>query len=970
MRKLFQFLSIFIFAARRLWHNLGLIIGTGIGLLAAVALVISVPLYADGVNYRLMSRALAEQEKGSQRPPYAFMYRYIGSWHGAVDWPSFQAADRCFDQECVAAIGLPVLSHTRYVKTDNLLMFPSTLSGYTDTKQALDRVAVGFVTGIMEHIRITEGRFPSLLAADGDAPLEVMIHEAKANELGLATGEEFIMLGDMTRQGTRPMEQIRVRLTGIWLPRSVEDPFWFYRPDAFDAVLLTHERAFEAKVVPAGKAPVYLALWYTVFDGRNVYTEDVPDLMGRIVYASTLADRSLPKTSLDISPLPALHNYVEATRLLTVLLFVFAIPVLGLVLYFVMLTTNLVVQRQRNEIAVLRSRGTSVLQILVIYLLEGLILGAAAMAVGPVLGQLTATLMGSVRSFLSFSLTTLPLTMRISQQSLQLGAAAVVIALLSSMIPAVGAARHTIVTYKQDIARSLERPWWQKLYLDVLLLAVPLYGYYLLQQRGTLSFLGRSVTASEGDPFRNPLLFLVPTLFVVALALLFIRVFPILMALLARLFEALPPAAPLLALRQLSRSWSYYTGPLLLIVLTMGLACFTASMARTLDAALTDQTYYDIGADLRLVETGEATGQEELGFATAGSTGQAAPGAPPRSPTPVLWYFLPVSEHDRVPGVVASARISRFPMRVRLGQSEVVGTFVGIDRLDYLKAAYFRRDFADASLGLLINQLAMEDRAVLVTRSFLGTFGLGVGDAFTGEVRRYLQSYSVTFIVAGVVDLFPTIYPSDGVVFVGNLEYLHEQMGGTYPYDVLLRVEPGSDTRRIVDDVQALGLRVLTVHDSQKAINQERERPERQGILGLLTVGAMAASLLTVLGLLFYAFVSFRRRFIELGILRALGLSTQQMLLALGMEQFTLITSGVLAGTGFGVWASSLFIPFLQVREGANAQIPPFVVQIAWSDMLKVYAVFGAMLLVTVIGLVWLLARMRIAEAVKLGESV
>jgi putative ABC transport system permease protein len=228
----------------------------------------------------------------------------------------------------------------------------------------------------------------------------------------------------------------------------------------------------------------------------------------------------------------------------------------------------------------------------------------------------------------------------------------------------------------------------------------------------------------------------------------------------------------------------------------------------------------------------------------------------------------------------------------------------------------------------------------------------------------------MTFVIAGVIDLFPTTYPDEGTTVVGNLEYIYEQMGGVYPYDVLLRITPGSNTQRIVSDLQELGLRVLSVRDSQKIIEEERQRPERQGILGLLSVGAMAASFLTVLGLLFYAFISFRRRFIELGILRAIGLSVPGMILALGLEQLVLILAGVAAGTGFGVWASTLFIPFLQVREGAHAQIPPFVVQIAWGDMVKVYAIFGAMLLFTLVGLVWLLSKMRIAEAVKLGESV
>ncbi len=966
MRIIYNILSVFVFAARRLWHNLGLMIGTALGLIVAVAFVMSVPIYADSVNYRLMARALADENVNevSPRPPYAFMFRYIGSWYGAVDWASYQNADRYFVDQCPSILGLPLEQSVRYVKTDNLRVYPAGLSGYSDPKLILDRIGVGFIDRLNDHIRLVEGRFPVAQTAGGGGPLEVLVTEDKANELGIVTGEDFVLLGE----GSDPaatLSQIPAKVVGIWRARSYDDVYWFYQPASFDGVFLTTEASFASRVVPAAKKPVYLALWYLIFDGRGVHTEDVSGFLSRVTVATTMADKSLAKTSLDISPVNALAAYVESTLLLTILLFVFAIPIVGLVLYFMILTTNLVVQRQRNEIAVLRSRGMSALQVVRLYLLEGLILGAVAIAVGPLIGQLIAYIMGTSRSFLSFTLDN-SLTVSISQQSLRLGFVAVVVALVSTMLPALGAARHTIVTYKQDIARSLDQPWWQKLYLDILLLAVPLYGYYLLRQRGTLSILGQTVSASEGDPFSNPLLFLVPTLFVFGLALLFLRVFPVVMSIVARLFEFLPGTSLLLAVRQLARSWGYYTGPLLLIILTMGLACFTASMARTLDAALIDQTYYDVGADLRLVELGDAS---EESNDSASNTTQAAPGAAAAKPK-VYWYFMPVAEHLKVDGVQAAARFATFSVSVRLGQSSLNGKLVGIDRLDYPRAGFFRRDFAPASLGALVNYLARDESAVLVPRSFLGKFGLSVGDTFVAELNQNMTFTSMPFTIEGVIDLFPTMFPSDGTYMVANLEYIHEQMGGPQPYDVLLKVAPGSKTETIISGLADLSLRIIRTQDTRLMIENERRRPERQGILGLLSVGTLSASFLTVLGLSFYSLVSFRRRFIELGILRAIGLSIPQMVLSLGCEQFVLIASGVGAGTGFGVLASVLFIPFLQVRAGPHAQVPPFVVQMAWGDIAKVYVIFGAMLLVTVAGLVWLLMRMRIADAVKLGESV
>ncbi len=167
-----------------------------------------------------------------------------------------------------------------------------------------------------------------------------------------------------------------------------------------------------------------------------------------------------------------------------------------------------------------------------------------------------------------------------------------------------------------------------------------------------------------------------------------------------------------------------------------------------------------------------------------------------------------------------------------------------------------------------------------------------------------------------------------------------------------------------------LGVAVITASDSRAIIAAEQTRPERQGLFGLLSTGFLAAAVLTVLGFLVYAVISFRRRFIELGTLRALGLSVWQMGFFLAGEQAVLILTGLGLGTGLGVWTSTLFIPYLQIGLTKTAQTPPFVVQIAWEQLWLIYAVFGVMFVLAVSVLIIMLVRMRIFEAVKLGETV
>ncbi len=955
--------SVLLIAAKRLWANKGLTLTLLLGWTATVGLSLSVPLYADAVNHRLLREELETARKGT--PPFAFLFRYIGSWHGAVDWEDVQQADAYLRGPVASDIGLPLERAVRYFKTDNFQLFPTSEVAYAGVRDPLEWVSVGFLSDLAEHITLLEGTFPVPPAQDrpGSGPaggaMEVLLYHKLADELGLQVGEEYVLFGrKVTGDRDSRSVQMPVRIAGVWQAANPEDTYWFYKPEALDRVLLVPEASFLQRIAPLLTSEVYVGVWSLLLDGSDVYTEHVPSLLGRIAAAQTRVASLLPKTSLDISPAEAMQKYRFEAYLLTILLSVFAIPVLGLILYFVVQTAGMAVRRQQTEIAVLRSRGMSRWQVLGVYLLEGLVLGAAALGLGILLGQAIALAMGQIRSFLTL-VNRPPLPVRLSWSSLRFAIGAVVLALLTTLLPALSAAAHTVVTHKQEQARALRRPFWQRYFLDLFLLAPPLYGYYLLQQRGTISVnLGGGTTS---DPFQNPLLLLVPTLFIFALGLLFIRLFPLLMSALAWLSGWLPGAPSVLALRHLARSSRHYTGPLLLLILTLGLAAFTASMALTLDGHLVHRVYYQIGGDLYLAESGESTETPTSPFSLAPQPEEEEEKAGPK------WLFLPMSQHLDAEGVQAAARVGEYRARSTLGNREE-GAFIGVDRVDFPAVAFFRHDFASDSLGGLMNLLALNPRALLVERGFLARNHLNIGDPLRLELTIGSERRTVEFVTAGALDLFPTQYPEDGPFFVGNLNYAFQQMGDEYPYRVWLAIDGKRPTEAIVADLRKIGFQILNYDDARQMILEEQMQPSRQGLFGVLSVGFLAAASLTVLGFLLYAVFSFRQRFIELGVLRAIGLSVGQMAAFLAGEQLALILTGAAAGTGLGVWASRLFIPFLQVRGGQHPQTPPFVIQIAWGDIVQIYAVFGGMLLVGVALMLILLVRMRVFEAVKLGE--
>ncbi len=786
------FLQVFPFAFRRLWSHRGLALSLLAGLVAAVALALAVPLYADGVQYDLLNAALAQSSTQTGRSPFTFIFHYVGSWHTPIDQAAYTPVDTYMREQLAGAVGLPAALPTRYVSSDNLQLYPDIER--IIRSQRLDMVKFAFVSGIFDHMTLVEGSLPSTVGDGVTEPIEGLVSLDLANDLGLEVGTVYLMYRPAS--GDIKSAQLRVRVSGIWEPKDPTESFWFYPPESFKKRLLIPEETFWGVVGKTLPLAVNEAVWRFAFDGSNIHSENVPGLLARMDSAQTRANALLPYTDLEASPVQALRQYRREAQSLTGLLFAFSIPVLGLALYFLGLVAAMLISRQRNEIAVLRSRGASRLWIAAVYLVEWSLLGLLGLAGGTALGWQAARWVGQTQSFLDFSRPS-TLTLRMTSTSLGFGLAAVGLAVLFSLLPAWQAGGDTIISYKRERARSQQKPLWQRAYLDFLLLLPSLYGLYTLRAEGQLKVLGRTLGAA--NPFQNPLLFLLPTLFMLSLSLILLRFLPRLLSALAWLLAQLPGVSSLMAVRQLARTASgsaaTHLGPLLLIMLTLGLAGFVSSMAYSLDHYLVDSAYYAAGADLNLAESGEYTGQAP--------TAPGQPGSPRPTPTPApsnkpaVWNFLPVSDHLRLPGVLAAARVGRYESELGASGRSAGGRLIGIDRVEFPAVAFFRQDFASEPFIALMNRLAFDPSAILIDRATWEKFNLATGDQVELQFKTG-KTIKAQFVVVGVLDYFPTLYPEDGPFFIANLEYLFEAAGGLQPYDVWLRTAPDADAQAIV----------------------------------------------------------------------------------------------------------------------------------------------------------------------------
>jgi len=946
MRLILSTLSVLTAALKRLRANLALTLCAWLAAVTAVALASAIPAYAEAANLRLLRDEIRQQEERAGRSPFALLFRYVGAWNTPLEWERVAPADDYLRREGIPGLDLPIDSFAHHARTAPLRLFLASGGETVFLKNA----PLGFISGLDDRFRIVDGRMPQLA---GNAPaLDVMISRAFADEVGLNVGDALTIIAS----GVRPTP-LQARVAAIWEPINQNDPAWFFPPQTLSDVILVAEESFTGPVAEALRNEVDQVLWFVRLGSEGMTGAQAIPLLSRIETVRARVTSVLPGSRLEQGPAEMLQRYQSRVSTLTTQLFVFSTPILALTLYFAALIAALIVRRQSSEIALLKSRGVRSVQILGMYLVEWFIIGAAALAAGLPLGLVFAAVMSRVRSFLDvdFSAASVPLSP--GAQSLTFALAVLAITVVAALIPALAATRRTLVDEQQQAARTARPPFWQRAYLDLLLLVPAVYGVYQLQTGGGL-FQG------SADPFGNPLLVLTPALICFALGLLALRLIPLVLEALARLAAIPAWVAPLVTLRALARQTDNYRGALLLLILTLSLAMYSSTMADAFDGAMRTELTYQVGAMTQLFETGESTERVRPG----------QPGGQPQLPQRDIregarFLFVPVSEHLQVPGVRAAARVGRYDATVNIGVGNRQVQLIGIDRSDFpnVITRFDRAWGGGESLGGLMNLLARYPNGVLVSRELLGN-GLQVGDALPATLRIYGDQREVRFRIVAAIDLWPGFYPQDGPIVVANLNYIFDEMGGQYPYDVWITRDPLIPIDEVVAGVRRLGIPVIDTLDVATLIAREQARPQRQGLFGVLTIGFLTASALTLLGFMVASIITARRRAIELGMLRALGLSGFGVAAALTLEQLLLIGVGLVTGSGIGAVAALLIVPLMQVGVGPYPGVPAYPPRLAWESMTSIYVAFGVTLAFALLALGVALARIQLFQAVKLGD--
>lgn len=909
-----------LFALERLWQHRTLVFWTLVGLASATTLALSLTLYVDAVNTNLLTDSLAD-------PPYAFRLRYLGSWEGRITPEDVTTASGVVEDTFVSQVGLPVDSSATYISSGNWQM---TLQ--LDTPLRLGAYTLATLEGADHLMQITAGEWP--VEPEGDA-VPVLVSRNMLETAGVQVGD--------TLQATAGTNTVTLAVAALWEPVNADDTRWILTPTFFDNVFLVAED--DLWTANEGiELPVEEVDWQIIFDGTELRTSSVGGLLGGITDGFRAITSTLPGIRMDISPEEGLRAFNADVAELTQQLVIVILPVAGLIIYFVTMLAGMLVRSQQQEDVTLSSRGMSRRALLGIHALMWLILAGMALAVGLAVSPAVVRLIGRTTSFMRFDNFSSTLEVVITGQALMVGTITGLLAASTGLYMAWRTTGQSIMSYKRAEVRA-GKTWWQRIYLDFILLGVSAYILYSLGSSGGL-------TTSATDPFSDPLVFLAPTLFSLGCTLLFLRVYPWLLGLDARLLVFTKNIAFLMALREITRSIARYRSTLLMMCFTLSLIGYTASMASTLDRSLEDVIGYQVGADSVMVVATDA--QTEESTSADGSSTITVTG----------YNTLPATDLLEIEGVADVSRVGRYTAQIVLQNQRIDGTVLGIDRHTMASIARFRDDYAPEPLADALNRLAGNRTGLLINTETAETYNLSIGQTITIRVSALGAWYDTTVPVIGLVDYFPTLDPREGFFAITNIDPIFELIGTELPYNVWMRLQPGANVAAIEAESVAMGYPVIGWEDPAALIQEAQAQPTRRGVLGFLSIGFVAAIVLALVGSIIQSTASFQAQAVQIGSLRAMGLGSGAVSTYLIATQGIAALGSIAGGTLTGIGTTLLFLPLMDFSGG----LPPYLIQVAWGQIIGVYALFAGALITVMISTTILLGREQVSALVKLGD--
>lgn len=931
-------ITLAVWQLRSTWR---LLLLTGAAILVAVVLVCMVPLYSQVA----MSAGLRDALKSAPIGPYVIVHSLAES----LSLQAIRQDENQVDQQVHLGLGKYIDSPKEFSVRNSLPLYKEQrrgLAGKPVLLPAKDQVALlGFsISQASGHLKLMQGRLPQ----DSSQNIEIAITPQTAAILHVTIGSTiFVQFNyDIPLTLNFPIGQhdtlkLPLHIVGLFSLPAQNDPFWHgeaFQPGPLtqptgaeeppkrypalvsnQAMLTVVNQMLTAAITRAATgltvpnlllaSPFDLFSYYPI-DTARFDIQNLDDLNSRLNTALTgLSNNPYDPPYFDktaaIAPLDVVTGYSNRIAVVSIPLSSLTYLIVALVLFFVSLMTALLVDRQDQAIALLRSRGASRRQIFGSLTVQSLAVGLIALLVGPFLAIVAARFIAQA----TLAPTDQGVISLITHNPVQIAwglrwsvLLTAVIAVLAMVFSIVRAIRMDVLALRRETARSTHQPFWQRIRLDLTAAVIALVGYAF-----SLYVTAPGVLDERVRVLILPATTVVGALFLLlGCTLLLLRFFPSILRLASWLASRSRGATPMLAIAQMARAPRQALRMTTLLALALAMATFTLSFSASQAQRVPDVAAYQVGSDF--------SGTFQLGTIASFDSWQQQEAA-----------------YRHIPGVTsATIGYVNFVPATEGSLSTSIDLRV-MNATSYAQTTWWTPRDSSQSAASLMQQLIANrtlpasEKVVpaIVDAATANQLHLSIGSRFTiNDVNN-----PVKVIVVAEIDHIPTINDSpdassssDSIAFGGVLvdfqsysdysRIINNQ--GVTVTNIWLRT--GDDPASLASVRAAISkgdLQLTGLNDRRAIINGLSNDPLYLTLIVILYIGAATALLLAIAGNLALSWQTVRSRLTNFAIMRALGSTPREMAAILIWEQCIVYATSIIVGLAFGIIFSAIALPAL-----------------------------------------------------------
>jgi ABC-type lipoprotein release transport system permease subunit len=588
---------------------------------------------------------------------------------------------------------------------------------------------------------------------------------------------------------------------------------------------------------------------------------------------------------------------VQVFRLMIILLLL-SFPVLCIALYLVVYSFGLIKRQKQEQIGIIKTRGGSSFQILVVLFGEMLLSTILAVILGFLLSTFLADVVMRSTNYLEFL--GVPVAIRITIGMVQgLIFWGLIFALLLNF-------RNIIRMSRQEITETLDpietrNPVWKRYYLDVVMFVIGTATWVILMTLirsggnilGPTGFLLYMIVSLLGIP--APFFMFFGTIMVIS------RFFPILMKKLAELFWRIEGGINAFAIRNIVRHKQAANRAVLLITLALSFSILSSSLIHSMDETEHLKSYYDVGADLA-IPTGNSLN------------------------TTILQALEQNVSHLTSISGVYSIRYYSYGFRYRSYQ------FLFVDPNTYAETAFVNSNFKlSDSLSNLMAEIDDNQTIILYQGNLKAHIAKPeIGENISLVFENGTTSEYFPFRIGGTFKYWPTMFPyewddpANNFWIIGSLG-MYAQLNQLGYLGV-----PEAAYQAKIDSLNNIDLTVKRIFNvtgvtpKSPALDYREYKTgfNRRFSLSILNSDLIVCIAVAVIGVIMFAFFTYVERGKEIGVERALGMTQLQTAQSFLVEAITILAFGSIIGYFTGTYFVTMFLQITQI----GMTIPPIVV--------------------------------------------